>query len=109
MGLLFLGLVPALYNERVVVDDDHIECTSGWISTTTKSVRFSDLHDITIRSEQRITRFGLREGHHFTCHIKGGGYEEFAVTGMMLKVTPQIVANAQKKGVKPAGFENLEP
>ncbi len=108
MGLLALVLAPAMMNERVVVDDDHFECTSGWNSTDTKSVRFSDLNDITIRSRMTMTRFGPKEVHFFACHKKSGGYEEFAATGMMLKATPQIVTNAQNKGVKLIGFEKLE-
>jgi hypothetical protein len=106
LGMLALTLV--LLNERVVVDDEHVECTSGWITTDTKSVRFSDLDNITIRSETRMTLHGPVTVYSYICNKKGGGQVVFSVTGMMSKAQPQIVTNAQKKGVKLIGFEQLQ-
>jgi hypothetical protein len=108
VGLGMLALTLVLLNERVVVDDDHFECTSGWIATDATSVRFSDLDNITIRSETRMRLHGPVTVYSYICNKKGGGQVVFSVTGMMSKAQPQIVTNPQKKGVKLIGFEQLQ-
>ncbi len=90
MGLGFLALTLAWLNERVVVDDEHFEVTSGWINTDTKSVRFSDLDNITIGSETRMTRLGPTTVHSYICNKRVGGREVIVFAALISKAHPQI-------------------
>jgi hypothetical protein len=48
LGPVMLAIVaPAMYSDRVVIDDDHFEAKYGlWFSPTQQSVRFRDLNEI---------------------------------------------------------------
>jgi hypothetical protein len=105
-GLLFLALAPVLLNERVV-DGEHFEVTSGWVSRDTRSVRFGDLDGIAIGSETRATRRGPAAVPTYVCNKKGGGREVVVLAALISKAHPRIVANARKKGVRLIGFEQL--
>jgi hypothetical protein len=104
LGVLGFGL-PSALNDRVVVDDEHFERTSGWISTHTQSARFDELDNITLKSETKMTRRGKRTTYSYVCTKKGGGSEEIPIGDLMREAHPQILANAQKKEVKLIGFE----
>jgi hypothetical protein len=104
VGLAFLILpLSCDYNKResVVVDDDHLEITS---SSNTKSIYFSTLSNITIETKTEQTGLGSHPAHRYVFNMKGGGRE--VVEGRLIeRARPQIVANAQKKGVELIGFE----
>jgi len=104
LGVLGFGL-PSALNDRVVVDDAHFERTSGWISTSTQSVRFDELDNITLKSETKMTRRGQKTTYSYVCAKKNGGSEVFPLGDLMKEAHPQILANAEKKGIKLIGFD----
>jgi hypothetical protein len=104
LGVVGFGFPMAL-NDRVVVDDEHFERTSGWLSTSTQSVRFSDLDNITLKAETKMTRRGRQTSYSYLCNKKGGGSEVFPLGDLMKEANPQILDNAQKKGVKLIDFD----
>jgi hypothetical protein len=104
LGMIGFG-VPTALNDRVVVDDQHFERTSGWLGTSTQSVRFDELDSMTLKTETKMTRRGQQTSYSYVLNKKGGGSEEFHLGDLMKEANPQILENARKKGVKLNGFE----
>ena len=105
-GLICLGPVllvivaPAMFVDRVVVDELHFECRTGlWWSPSRYDVRFDDLRELQLVEQTVGNRGRRRQEFSFYCVKKGGGQEVFVVSDLMMKAVEEIMQHAKKRGV----------
>jgi hypothetical protein len=95
--VLLLFVAPAMYSDRVVIDDDHFEAHYGlWFNPSVRNVRFSDLREIRYVSVQ-----GTRGRIKYELHcVNKNGNEAVVPAGDLIKYTVQeIMTRAKAKGV----------
>jgi hypothetical protein len=99
MGPFLLILIaPAMYSDRVVVDDQHFEARYGmWFRPSEHSVRFEDLREIGVvgtRDRRGRTKYVLR------CTAKNGETQVVQAGDLVRNTLPEILARARAKGVQ---------
>jgi hypothetical protein len=99
MGPLLLILVaPAMYSDRVVIDDEHFEARFGfWFSPTMHNLRFQDLRVI-----QYVAVAGTRGRTKYELHcLSASGQSTVVPAGDLVRETvPEILERAKAKGVQ---------
>jgi hypothetical protein len=104
--IALLLIVPGLFRDRVMVDAQHFELTTGfWWSPTQSNIRFADLDEIQFITQQRQARGGPRETYQLECIFKSGRHEFVSVGDLMQTAVGNILARAQDAGVRITGLE----
>jgi hypothetical protein len=96
--LYVLLMTPAMYNDYVLIDDDHFEQRSGlWMSPTVHNVRFDELQEIryVVDTDAR----GRRQDE-LRCMTTAGTLVVVNVGNLVKKIVPEIFARAKAKGVR---------
>ncbi len=103
-GLLFLGpfllvaVVPAMYSNRVVVDDQHFECSYGmWFSPTVHSIRFDSLREIHIA---RVRGARGKVNVHLNCLTRSGETQTVHAGDLVKQALDEILERAAAHGVR---------
>ncbi len=95
--LALILVAPAMYSDRVVVDDQHFEAKYGiWFKPNEQSVRFDDLREIRYMATK-----GNRGRVNYSLHcITKTGETRIVPAGDLVKNTvPEILEKAEAKGV----------
>jgi hypothetical protein len=94
---LLILVAPAMYSDRVVVDDEHFEARYGfWFSPTVHNLRFRDLRQI-----QYVGVPGSRGRTKYELHcVTSAGQATVVSAGDLVRQTvPEILARAKASGV----------
>lgn len=97
--VVLLIAAPAMYNDRVLIDDQHFEARYGfWFNPTEHNIRFMDLSKIQYVS---VHRGGRRGGTKYELHcINKSGNDTVVAAGDLLRnAVPEILARAAASGV----------
>ena len=90
-------VVPALYIDKAVLDDDHCEARYGfWFMPTERTLRFQDFREIrhvAVRDQRGRTTCELH------CTSISGELQVFPVGDLMGCVVPELLARAKARGV----------
>lgn len=102
--VLLVIVAPAMYSDRVLIDDDHFEVRYGfWFSPTVHNLRFADLSDmryVAVAGNRGRTNYELH------CRSKTGVLTVVHAGDLVFNTVPEIMARASAKGVAVA---NLTP
>jgi len=94
---LLIAVAPAMYSDRVVVDDRHFEARYGmWFSPTVQDVKFDDLREIRyvgVKDSRGRTKYELR------CITKTGETRVVPAGDLVKNTVPEVLAKARDKGV----------
>ena len=94
---LLIGVAPAMYSDRVVVDDQHFEAKYGmWFSPTEQNVRFdnlSEIHFVAVKGNKGRIKYELR------CITKAGETSVVPAGDLVKNTVPEILEKAKAKGV----------
>jgi hypothetical protein len=98
MGPVLLAIVaPAMYSDRVLIDDAHFEARYGfWFSPSEHNIRFDDLQAIryiAIPARRGRTKYELR------CARKSGGEATVHAGDLVRNAVPEILTRARAKGI----------
>jgi hypothetical protein len=98
MGPFLLAVVaPAMYSDRVLIDDEHFETRYGlWFKPTEQNIRFDDLQAI------RYIAVPARRGrlnYELRCTRKAGGETTVHAGDLVKNAVPEILARAKAKGI----------
>jgi hypothetical protein len=102
-ALMILGpcmivlVAPAMYSDRVVIDDEHFEATYGfWFSPTTQNVKFQELSQI-----EFVGVPGNRGRTNYELHCMSAARGMFVVPAgdLVRQTVPEILSRAKAKGV----------
>ncbi len=96
--VLLVVVAPAMYSDRVLIDEEHFEARYGfWFAPTTHNLRFDDLREI-----QYVAVRGRRGRKKYELHcVSNAGDVSVVHAGNLVKNTvPEILARAQAKGVR---------
>lgn len=98
LGPILLGIVaPAMYSDRVVVDDEHFEATYGfWFSPSVHNLQFRDLREI--RYVAVPGRKG-RTNYELHCATHSGAVTVVHAGNLVKNTVPEILARARARGV----------
>ena len=95
--IALIVVTPAMYSDRVVVDDQHFEARYGiWFSPNVQSVRFDDLREIhymATRGNRGRIKYSLN------CITKAGESRVVAAGDLVNNTVPEILERARAKGV----------
>jgi hypothetical protein len=91
-------IAPGMYNDYVIIDDDHFELNTGfWFAPTQHNVQFSKVNEIEIKSE----RTGKRTSTYMYCKMNNGTIEKVPVGTLMKESAMNQILERMKKN----GFE----
>jgi hypothetical protein len=98
--LALLLFIPALFVNRVTVDDNHFEVTNGWWwSPNRHSIHFDDLEKIDLYEHEHRTRRGTSTSYHIDCLYKSGKHERVNLDLLMQEAAFEIFDRAEQHGV----------
>ena len=98
MGPLLVAFIaPAMYSDRVLIDDEHFEARYGaWFDPSVHNLRFQDLREIRYVG---VADHRGRTKHEMHCIAKTG-QATVVHSGDLVKFTvPEILARAKARGV----------
>jgi hypothetical protein len=99
--LLILIVAPAMYSDRVLIDDDHFEARYGfWFNPTVQNVRFDGLREIRYVSVENNRGETNYEMH---CVSKTGPQTVVPAGNLVINAVPEILEKAKAKGVRVVG------
>jgi hypothetical protein len=95
--VLLIIAAPAMYSDRVLIDEEHFETRYGfWFSPTVQNIRFDDLQAIryvAVRARRGRTNYELR------CTRKSGGEATVHAGDLVKNAVPEILTRAKAKGI----------
>jgi hypothetical protein len=94
---LLVAIAPAMYSDRVFIDDDHFEAKYGlWFSPTHQTIRFQDLREI-----RYVGVPGRRGRVNYSLHcLSRAGQETVVPAGDLIRQTvPEIAERAKARRV----------
>lgn len=95
--VLLLVFAPNIYNDRVLIDDEHFEARYGfWFSPSNHNIRFDDLNSI--QYVEVLGRRG-RKKYELHCHHKAGSTTIVSAGDLVRPSVQEILARAKAKGV----------
>jgi hypothetical protein len=98
--ILLVVVVPAMYSDYVVVDDEHFEARYGfWFSPTVHNVQFQELREIryvAVPGSRGRTDYELR------CLSNTGQVSVVHAGDLVKNTVPEILARARARGVSVA-------
>ena len=95
--ILLLLVAPAMYSDRVVIDDEHFEAGFGfWFNPSVHNVRFDDLREIRYVTDSGWRRT-KRELH---CLTNAGHILVVPAGDLVIHTVPEILARAKARGVR---------
>ena len=100
--LVVFGIVPSLYLDRAVVDDDHFSLRTGiWGMTAVHDVKFADLNRIRLISEESTGRRGRkRTDYYLLCERKDGTTAKVPLGNKVAETAaPRLIERAQALNV----------
>ena len=90
-------VVPAMYCDKVVIDDEHFEAKYGfWFDQSIHKVTFSDLQEI--RYVERMDSRNKRQ-IDLECVHKSGSVDRVHAGDLVINAVPEILRRARQKGV----------
>jgi hypothetical protein len=94
---LLIMVAPAIYSDRVVVDQNHFEANYGlWFSPTIHNIRFQDLREI--RYVGVPGRRG-RMNYELRCTTTSGEQRVVHAGDLVKNTVPEILERAKARGV----------
>lgn len=107
LGILIVG-VPTYLLEKTTVREDGFRVQTGFFGGTVHDVKYDDIANIELTSEEvRTRRGGRRTKYYILLHMKSGGDIKLdASDGVAEEAAPLILAGAKAHGVK--GLEEVE-
>jgi hypothetical protein len=96
--LLLLIVAPAMYSDRVLIDDEHFEARYGfWFNPSVQHLRFDGLREIRyveVPDNQGKTNYELQ------CVSKTGQVSVVPAGDLVNNAVPEILARAKESGVR---------
>ncbi len=99
--VLLVIVAPAMYSDRVVIDNEHFEARYGfWFSPSVHNLRFEDLQEI-----QYVAVPGSRGSTNYELHClsKAGQLSVVHAGDLVRNTVPEILERAKAKGVRVVG------
>lgn len=95
--LLLLVIAPAMYRDRVLIDDEHFEASYGfWFNPTVHNLRFDELREVQyveLRGRRGRTNYELR------CQSKSGQSSVVHAGDLVRNAVLEILERAKANGV----------
>jgi hypothetical protein len=95
--LLLLFVAPAMYSDRVLIDDEHFEARYGfWFNPSEHNLRFQDLREI---KYVEVSGNRGRTNYELHCFTKTGQVSVVHAGDLVKNTVPEILARARARGV----------
>lgn len=95
--VLLVVVAPAMYNDRVVVDNEHFEARYGfWFAPTVHNLRFRDLREIRYVA---VPADNGRTNNELHCLTAAGELRVVHAGNLVVKCVPEIMERARAAGI----------